>query len=157
MEAVANNSKLEKKLSAIHVSSAFKIMLCFITFVGIFYCIYVERDLMKALFLLNIIANYRIMLAFLTDWHEEIIFKTPNLINDAHGIVSERKIPTKENKDGPGVGVGVGEGEKVKVSNFISTSIIDNNKYGYLNNIYDDKVNYNFQASETNFAWWSEH
>ena len=134
-----------EKKAAIHVSSAFKIILCFITFVGILYCIYVERDIMKALFLLNIIANYRIMLAFLTDWHDEIIFRTPILNNDAHGIVSERELAQDDvNKD------------KVKVSNFVTTSIVDNNKYGYLNNIYDDKVNYNFVATESNFAWWSE-
>ena len=53
---MSENGNLEKK-AAIHVSSAFKIFLCFITFVGILYCIYVERDIMKALFLLNIVAN----------------------------------------------------------------------------------------------------
>ena len=60
---------------SLKISSAFKILLCFLTFISIIYFVLIERDIMKALFLLNIIANYRIMLAFMTDWTDEIIFK----------------------------------------------------------------------------------
>ena len=85
------------------------------------------------------------MLAFLTDWNEEIIFRTPTLSNDAHGITSERGLESNI----------INNSKEATVSNFVTTSVIDNNMYRYLNNIYDDKVNYNFMTTESNFAWWS--
>ena len=163
-----DDNKKPHKLPSLKISSAFKMSLCFITFVAILYFILIKRDIMAALFLLNIIANYRIMLSFMTDWNDEIIFKENILNNDSHGFSSTRNIYDTQqtadqdasintnvlnNKGDSGVLNNKGD----NVSNFISYSDIDGQSYKYLNSVYEDKINYNYENYDTNFAWWSEH
>jgi len=143
------------KKPSLKISSAFKILLCFITFVSILYFILIEKDLMKALFLLNIIANYRIMLAFMTDWNEEVIFRENSLKYETHGISSNRKMEEDEECDISEMHNNTNNINNI--SKFSTISDIDNNKYDYLNSVYEDKINYNYNAYDTNFAWWSDY
>ena len=137
----------EIKIPSIRITSGFKLLLCFITFVSIIYFIIIERDFMKALFLLNIIANYRIMLAFLTDWNEEIIFKKNILTNDSHGILSERKLNVQSCDD---------EEQFTNMSNFVAQNNTKADSYKLFNAGYEDKINYNYNNYDSNFAWWTE-
>jgi hypothetical protein len=145
------------KKPSLKISSAFKILLCFITFVSILYFILIEKDLMKALFLLNIIANYRIMLAFMTDWNEEVIFRENSLKYETHGISSNRKMEEDEGCDISEMHNTNNINNINNISKFSTISDIDNNKYDYLNSVYEDKINYNYNAYDTNFAWWSDY
>lgn len=158
-----HENKVNHKIPSLKISSAFKMSLCFITFVAILYFILIKKDIMSALFLLNIIANYRIMLSFLTDWHDEIIFKENILNNDSHGISSKRNIydnyTSHENNNSYNETNHYNDtnNKDNNMSNFISYSDIDSQPYKYLNSIYEDKINYNYENYSTNFAWWSDY
>jgi hypothetical protein len=86
---------METNTYQIYLPSAFKILICFLTVCLIFHLVFIERDFMKALLLLNVITNYRSMIAFLTDWNEEVLYHKMKINNDTVGIGAERLVKSE--------------------------------------------------------------
>jgi hypothetical protein len=137
--------------------SPFKILISFLSVAIFIYILFVEKDLLKAMLFLNVIANYRIFLNLLTDWNSEVIYTEPTFGNNIIGISNKRfgnfeKIPlnyTKKNEDAE-------EEEVINTSNnYVPQQFTNkNDKYEkYENPLYNDFSLYNFD-DDSYIEWW---